>query len=257
MKLTADYHTHTVYSDGKNTFLENFRRAKELGLTEIGCTEHGFSHVFRGLKRRELPQYISELRAAEHETGIRALLGLESNIRGESGLCDLNEYDFSDFELFVVGIHVFVNFEKMTDSRLGLGSWFRSQMHIRPSASLVRQTTRAYINAIEKNPVDIISHLNYCCFADPVEVAKCCRDYGTYLEISSKKAHLSDDELAKVADTGVRFVINSDAHSIDRIGDVVRAEEQVTRVGIPPERIDNIDGKMPTFRLAAWRKEHL
>lgn len=257
MKLTADYHTHTVYSDGKNTFLENFRRAKELGLTEIGCTEHGFSHVFRGLKRRELPQYISELRAAEQETGIRALLGLESNIRGESGLCDLNEHDFSDFELFVVGIHVFVNFEKMKDSRLGLGSWFRSQMHIRPSASLVRQTTRAYIKAIEKNPVDIISHLNYCCFADPVEVAKCCRDYGTYLEISSKKAHLSDDELAKVADTGVRFVINSDAHSIDRIGDVVRAEEQVTRVGIPPERIDNIDGKMPTFRLAAWRKEHL
>lgn len=257
MKLTADYHTHTVYSDGKNTFLENFRRAKELGLTEIGCTEHGFSHVFRGLKRRELPQYISELRAAEQETGIRALLGLESNIRGESGLCDLNEHDFSDFELFVVGIHVFVNFEKMKDSRLGLGSWFRSQMHIRPSASLVRQTTRAYIKAIEKNPVDIISHLNYCCFADPVEVAKCCRDYGTYLEISSKKAHLSDDELAKVADTGVRFVINSDAHSIDRIGDVVRAEEQVTRVGIPTERIDNIDGKMPTFRLAAWRKEHL
>ena len=257
MKLTADYHTHTVYSDGKNTFLENFRRAKELGLTEIGCTEHGFSHVFRGLKRRELPQYISELRAAEQETGIRALLGLESNIRGESGLCDLNEHDFSDFELFVVGIHVFVNFEKMKDSRLGLGSWFRSQMHIRPSASLVRQTTRAYINAIEKNPVDIISHLNYCCFADPVEVAKCCRDYGTYLEISSKKAHLSDDELVKVADTGVRFVINSDAHSIDRIGDVVRAEEQVTCVGIPTERIDNIDGKMPTFRLAAWRKEHL
>ena len=257
MKLTADYHTHTVYSDGENTFLENFRRAKELGLTEIGCTEHGFSHVFRGLKRRELPKYISELRAAEQETGIRALLGLESNIRGESGLCDLNEHDFSDFELFVVGIHVFVNFEKMTDSRLGLGSWFRSQMHIRPSDSLVRRTTKAYINAIEKNPVDIISHLNYCCFADPVEVAKCCRDYGTYLEISSKKAHLSDDELAEVADTGVRFVINSDAHSIERIGDVVRAEEQVMRVGIPLERIDNIDGKMPAFRLAAWRKEHL
>ena len=73
MKLTADYHTHTVYSDGKNTFLENFRRAKELGLAEIGCTEHGFSHVFRGLKRRELPQYIRELREAERETGMRAV----------------------------------------------------------------------------------------------------------------------------------------------------------------------------------------
>ena len=188
MRLTADYHTHTVYSDGKNTFLENFRRAKELGLAEIGCTEHGFSHVFRGLKRRELSQYISELRSAEKETGVRALLGLESNIRGESGLCDLNERDFAQFELFVVGIHVLVNYERIYDSRLGLGSWARSQMHIKPSKSLIRQTTNAFIHAVEKNPIDIISHLNYGCFADAVEVAKCCRDYGTYLEISSKKS---------------------------------------------------------------------
>ena len=103
----------------------------------------------------------------------------------------------------------------------------------------------------------IISHLNYGCFADAVEVAKCCRDYGTYLEISSKKAHLSDDELAEVANTGVRFVVNSDAHSIDRIGDVARAEEQIRRVGVSLDLIDNIDGKMPSFRLARWRKEHL
>ena len=257
MRLTADYHTHTVYSDGKNTFLENFRRAKELGLAEIGCTEHGFSHVFRGLKRRELSQYISELRSAEKETGVRALLGLESNIRGESGLCDLNEWDFAQFELFVVGIHVLVNYERIYDSRLGLGSWARSQMHIKPSKSLIRQTTNAFIHAVEKNPIDIISHLNYGCFADAVEVAKCCRDYGTYLEISSKKAHLSDDELAEVANTGVRFVVNSDAHSIDRIGDVARAEEQIRRVGVSLDLIDNIDGKMPSFRLARWRKEHL
>ena len=121
----------------------------------------------------------------------------------------------------------------------------------------MRQTTNAFVHAVQKNPIDIISHLNYGCFADPVEVAKCCRDYGTYLEISSKKEHLSDEELARVADTGVRFVINSDAHSIDRIGDVARAEEQVRRVGIPLERIDNIDGRMPSFRLAAWRKVHL
>ena len=90
-----------------------------------------------------------------------------------------------------------------------------------------------------------------------MEVAKCCRDYGTYLELSSKKEHLSDEELAKVADTGVRFVINSDAHSIDRIGEVTLAEEQIARVGIPHERIDNIDGKLPSFRLAAWREAHL
>ena len=88
MKLTADYHTHTVYSDGKNTFLENFRRAKELGLREIGCTEHGFSHVFRGLKRRELPQYIRELREAERETVFRLTFpAFTAGLEGEEPDC--------------------------------------------------------------------------------------------------------------------------------------------------------------------------
>ena len=257
MKLTADYHTHTVYSDGKSTFLENFRRAKELGLAEIGCTEHGFSHLFRGLKRRELAQYIRELRAAEKEVGIRALLGMESNIRGITGLCDLTERDCEVFDLYVVGIHVLVWYEKLFDSKLGLGSFLRAQLHIRPSKSLVRYTTKSYINSIERNPIDIVAHLNYGCFADPVEVAKCCRDYGTYLEISSKKPHLSDEDLAKVAETGVRFVINSGAHSADRIGDLKLAMEQVERVGIPLDRIDNLNGKLPKFRLRQWKIEHM
>lgn len=257
MKLTADYHTHTVYSDGKNTLLENFRRAKEVGLREIGCTEHGFSHIFFGLRRKKLPRYIEELRAAEKETGVRGLLGLENNLRGLSGLCDFTEDDLRVFDLYVMGVHVLVDYEKLRDSKLGLGSLIRTKLHAKPSKSLVKFTTKAYINAVQRNPVDILAHINFCCFADPVEVAKCCRDYGTYLEISSKKQHLTDEELAAVADTGVRFVIDSDAHAIDRIGDSKLAEEQIARVGIPRERIDNIDGRLPSFRLAAWKREHL
>lgn len=257
MKLTADYHTHTVYSDGKNTLLENFRRAKEVGLSEIGCTEHGFSHVFFGLRRKKLPRYIEELRAAEKETGVRGLLGLENNLRGLSGLCDFTEDDLRVFDLFVMGIHVLVDYEKLRDSKLGLGSHMRTKLQIKPSKSLIRFTTQAYINAVKRNPVDILAHINFCCFADPVEVAKCCRDYGTYLEISSKKQHLTDEQLAAVTDTGVRFVIDSDAHAIDRIGDTRLAEEQIARVGIPTDRIDNIEGRLPSFRLAAWKREHL
>ena len=35
MILTADYHTHTPYSHGKNTVFENVARAKELGLKSV------------------------------------------------------------------------------------------------------------------------------------------------------------------------------------------------------------------------------
>ena len=85
------------------------------------------------------------------------------------------------------------------------------------------------------------------------EVAKCARDYGTYIELNSKKTHLSDEELFEAYDTGVRFVMDSDAHTASRVGDFALAEEQIKRVGLPTDRIDNIDGRLPSFRFAAFK----
>ncbi len=256
MRLTADYHTHTPYSHGKNTVLENAERAKELGLAAVAITDHGFSHVVFGVKRKEVPSLLQECREAEERTGIRVLAGMECNIRGISGLTDFTPEDYDVFDIFLAGVHVMAHYETFADRKIGWGGWRRTLMHIKPSASLIRYTTQAYIHTIERNPVDIITHLNFQCFADPVEVAKCCRDYGTYLEISSKKQHLSDEELDRVVQTGVRFIVNSDAHAIDRIGETALAEEQIKRVGVPLDRIDNIDGRLPVFRFAEFKKRH-
>lgn len=54
--------------------------------------------------------------------------------------------------------------------------------------------------------------------------------------------------------TSVRFIINSDAHSMDRVGDYLLAEEQLKRLNFPLDRIDNIDGRLPNFRLAEYKK---
>ncbi len=256
MKLTADYHTHTPYSHGKNTVMENAVRAKELGLSAVAITDHGFSHVVFGVKRKEVPSLVRDCREAEKETGIKVLVGMECNLRGISGLTDFTEEDYSVFDIFLMGVHVMAKYETFADRKIGWRGWWDTQLHIKPSQKLIRYTTQAYIKCIEKNPIDILTHLNFQCFADAVEVAKCCRDYGTYLEISSKKQHLTDEELDKVVQTGVRFVINSDAHSVDRIGDTLLAEEQIRRVGVPLDLIDNIDGRLPSFRFAAF-KEHL
>lgn len=254
MKLTADFHTHTPYSHGKNTVLENAERAKELGLSAVAITDHGFSHTMFGVKRQAVPQMIADCRAAEEKTGIKVLAGMECNIRGVSGLTCFTEEDYPVFDIFLAGVHVMASYEKWSDYRIGWQSWWKTLLHGKPSERLIKDTTTAYINTIKRNPVDIITHLNFQCYADAVEVAKCARDYGTYLEISSKKQHLTDEELDKVVQTGVRFVINSDAHSVDRIGDMLLAEEQIARVGVPLDRIDNIDGRMPTFRFAEFKK---
>ncbi len=258
MKLTADFHTHTKYSDGDNTLLENALKAKELGITALGATEHGFSHKAFGIKRKEMNDFIRECREAEEATGVKMLVGIESNIRGRSGLCDLMPEEYEMFDIYLAGIHVYLKYETFHDSiMLGFHPWLKTLFHCKPSKRMIKETTEAYINAIEKNPIDILTHINYMCFSDPVEVAKCCRDNGTYLEISGKKQHLTDEQLAEVAATGVRFVINSDAHSINRIGDSVIAEEQIKRVGISLDQIDNINGKMPNFRFAEYKKRNL
>ena len=41
--------------------------------------------------------------------------------------------------------------------------------------------------------------------------------------------------------------MNSDAHSVDKVGDFSVPEQYVQRLHIPPERIANLD-KIPHFR---------
>ena len=42
MILTADYHTHTVFSHGKGQIIDNANVAKLKGLKEVGISDHGF-----------------------------------------------------------------------------------------------------------------------------------------------------------------------------------------------------------------------
>ena len=256
MELTADYHTHTPYSHGTGTVLENAQRAKELGLKEIGITDHGFSHIVFGVKREEVLSLIRDCKEAEEQLGVKVYTGMENNIRGVSGLCDFTPADYENFDLFLAGIHVFIHYEHTSDRKIGWSGGFYDKLHFKPPHALVDETTKAYINAVKKNPIDILTHVGFRCFCDAVEVAKCCRDYGTYFELSGKKKHLSEEELEKVAATGVRFILNSDAHSASRVGDVALAWEQVLRVGIPLEQIDNIEGRIPTFRFTEYKKKH-
>lgn len=258
MILTADYHTHTPYSHGKGSVMQNTEKAKEYGLKAIGITDHGFSHIAFGIDRKKVKELICDCREAEKKTGLRVYVGMESNILGEDGKTDMLISDYDDFELFIAGKHVFVAYDSLKAwTGYFFGNFFTDKLKLKPSTSLIKRDTAAYINTIKNNPVDIISHLNYLCYADAVEVAKCASDYGTYIELNSKKIHLKDEELSDiVCKTSARFVINSDAHSVDRIGDTEIVDELLKRVNVPKDRIDNIDGKFPVFRFGEYKKIH-
>ncbi|MDE7082709.1 MAG: PHP domain-containing protein [Clostridia bacterium] len=258
MNLTADYHTHTPYSHGKNTVWENAKAAKAKGLKQIGITDHGFNHLLFGLKRKKLPDLRAEIDEAEKITGVKVLMGMESNLISVNGETDMKESDLQYFDLYLFGIHEVLRYKKFSDFyNIMLKNYLAYKFGRTPSKKIIENTTKAYINTVKSNPVDILTHINYKCYCDLEEVAKCCADYGTYIEINTKKRHVSAEELNRMAATGVRFVINSDAHSADRVGDTKIAEEILKGANVPLEQIDNIDGRLPKFRFQEYKEKNL
>ena len=254
MKLTADYHTHTKYSHGKGTVLENAMVAKEMGLKEIGITDHGFAHPAFGLNKGKVPHLKADCVDATLKTGVKVLVGVESNIIGVDGTVDLKSKMYDDFDIFLAGFHKFVMYKPSTLFSTFIPNFIHSTFKCKNAPkSLVKRNTKAYINVIKNNPVDIITHINFCVYADPVEVAKCAADYGTYIELNSKKTHLTDEELFALSKTGVNFVIDSDAHSPQRVGEISLVEQLLDRVNVPKNRIKNIDGNLPDFRFMAYK----
>jgi histidinol phosphatase-like PHP family hydrolase len=68
--------------------------------------------------------------------------------------------------------------------------------------------------------------------------------------------HLTDEEWQNIVDkTSVNFIINSDAHAPDRVGDTALAQELLSRVSIPTESIHNINGKHPDLRFKRFKEK--
>ena len=258
MVLTADYHTHTVYSHGKGSVLDNALAAKAAGLKEIGISDHGFAHPAFGLSERKIKNLKEDCKNATEQTGVNVLVGIESNIIGDDGTTDLKEKHYNDFDIFLAGIHKFIKYKAGTFFKLFVPNYFNSAFKkSEVSERLVKENTKTLINVIKNNPVDAITHLNYCSYSDAVEVAKAAADCGTYIELNAKKVHLSDEELYNIEKTGVNFIIGSDAHTPDRVGEISLVLKILERVNIPKERIKNIDGRLPEFRFKSYKEKNL
>lgn len=258
MILTADYHIHTPYSHGKNTVLENAAAAKKLGLKQIAITDHGFNHLLFGLKRKKLDDLRAEIKEAEKLTGVKVLMGMESNLISLDGETDMRPEDLDKFDIYLFGIHEVLKYRKISDFyNIMVRNYTAYKLGKKPPEKVIENTTKAYINAVKNNPVDILTHINYKCCCNLKEVAKVCADYGTYIEINTKKRHVSPEEVDLMASTGVRFVVDSDAHSADRVGDTKIADELIKDCKFPLEQIDNIDGRLPKFRFAEYKKAHM
>ena len=248
MIILGDYHTHTKYSrhnHGRGTILENASAAAEKGLKQIAITDHGFNHMLYGVKRKEMPGIREEILTAREVAGVDILLGVEANLISLNGDIDLREEDYEYLDIVLMGHHKLVKYASKSDKyKLGLANLLEGPFA--PSKERINRNTTAFLKALDKQPIDIITHLNYGCPTDTLPVAKMAKQKGVLVELNGKRICFTDKEIEIMISEGVKFIINSDAHSPERVGEVNNAINLAFKLGIPPSQIVNLD-KLPKF----------
>jgi putative hydrolase len=250
MILLGDYHTHTKYSrhgHGKGSVLENASVAVAKGLKQIAITDHGYNHPFFGVRRKDIELLREDILNAKEVAGVDILLGIEANMTSFNGDVDLNEEDLESFDIILMGHHKFVLGDRKYIDTInlqftnGVGSIFC------PSAERISKNTTSFLKALDKYPIDIITHLNYGAPTDTLAVARTAREKGVYVELNGKRINFTDQEVITMANEGVKFIVNSDAHSPEKVGEANKALNLIYRLGIPNSLIANLD-KLPKFK---------
>jgi putative hydrolase len=236
--IWGDFHIHTEYSGfghATGTTEEIYAEAKKQGLKQVGFSDHGLRHIYFGTNKRKLFKMRDEVDKLNDKNDIKVFMGIESNIYCSDGLIDLQNFDRSIFDYVIAGFHKFVWGKNIID---GITFNFPAIIGMRDKAT-IRRNTKAYIKAIKTQNIDILSHLNFGMNVDVVEVGKAAADYGVLVELNGKHVSMKDEDILELERMGVKFIINSDAHSPKRVGEVAIPLKVVEGTNLNRESIVN------------------
>jgi len=236
----GDYHTHTTYTHGVSTIEDNVAQAENLGLKEIAITEHsylGANHIKKG----DLSKMRADIDKIRDKYKVKILFGIEANLISRNGDIDISDEELADMDLVVLGYH--------KGSKVGLKEFFRfvlpNLLKVKPSKKQIERNTQAYIKAMDKHRVSILAHLGYAgCAVDYVRLAKECVKRNIYIELNGKRINFGEKDIKAMLETGVKFVIDSDAHNALNVGKNHRAFNLIEKYKIPLDQIANLD-KLP------------
>lgn len=256
MALIADYHTHTRYSrhlHGKGTIEENVRVAYEKGLRQVAITDHGFNQKWYGVRRKDIPEVKKDIEDAKERYPIDVLLGVEANIISSYGDIDIVDEDYDNLDILLCGFHRLVKSTSRREQFKFVIKNILCEIFHHTSKKQIEKNTNAYINAMRKYDIDIITHLNHVCKVDVEKVARVAKETNTLIELNGKRLGMSDKEILTCYNVGCKFVIDSDAHSPNRVGDCHLGLEAALRLRIPDSAIVNYND-LPTFKKEKRKK---
>ncbi len=222
--IQGDLHVHTNWSDGVSSIEDIALRAREMGYSYIAVTDHSPNlKIARGLPPEKLIEQFEKIRMLNGQMdNLYIFTGVEVDILPE-GRLDHSDDVLAQADIVIASIH----------------SGFRQD----------RDTiTKRMVAAIENEHVDIIGHptgrlLGYRepYAVDVEEIIEAAARYDKVLEINASPDRLDlNDFYARLArESGVRVAINTDAHDLRRLDEMVYGVSVARRAWLEQQYVLN------------------
>jgi DNA polymerase (family 10) len=213
--LRGDLHTHTTWSDGKDTLEAMVDAAVKRGYAYYAICDH--SQRLRGDLLHRQSEQIDALN--ELVKPLRILKGIEVNIRPDGTL-------------------------DVADEELATRDWVVASVHSRFDHAPVERI----FAAMESPYVDCIGHLTNRKIGkrspsqvDIERVVEKALETGTFLEINSQpdRLDLTDVHARAAREAGLKLVIDSDGHEIGALGYVELGVGQARRAWLTSDDVVN------------------
>jgi DNA polymerase (family X) len=197
--IVSELHTHSTWSDGKNTIREMALAARERGLKVLAVTDHSAGlGITGGLSIEQLWEQRAEIEAVQKELGdsLRLLHGTEVEIKADGELGFPDEV-LAKLDIVIASIHVGLRQPR-------------------------EQITARMLKALRNPHVDIIGHPTGRLIPnregadlDMEAVFAAAAEEGVALEINAhpRRLDLEDVYARRAVEKGIRLSVNTDAHS--------------------------------------------
>jgi len=223
--MRGDLHTHSNWSDGRDSVDTMVRTAKQLGYEYVAITDHSQrAWSSRKLALEEVPQQRAEIASLRRKIpGIEILHGIEVDIMGDGSL-DFDDDVLERFDIVLASLH---------DACEQDGP----------------ELTDRYLKAIRHPLVNVITHpanrspARWSGFDLDFEVLfQAAAETGTAMEIDGAPGHLDMDGAVarRAAAAGVTIAIDSDCHRAEWLARQMRFGVGTARRGwIEPKHVLN------------------
>ncbi|OGY24003.1 MAG: hypothetical protein A2172_04015 [Candidatus Woykebacteria bacterium RBG_13_40_15] len=193
--IKGDLHTHSFWSDGKDSIADMAKAAMSLGREYIALTDHSYPSLNYSKRSKEIEQFNYS------QDNIRVISGLEVNINADSTL-QIPDNILAKHDIVFASVHT--SFRQSKD-----------------------EMTKRIIRAMESPHVDALAHPTGRLLleregidVDWEEVFKRVAELGKFIEINSfpNRLDLPDTLVREAKKFGIKFTIDTDSHQVGHLG---------------------------------------